>query len=509
MQRHSSSGQPVSSGWSVGGGWARVRIHKKVARLACPRPTNVSTGMPYNAPGRWKYFLSHAQRKRSAEAAMLTKEWGKEHCWLNRSMENKSVDAMEEGVKGSETFVCILSDMYFKSDNCCNEMRWAFENEKSILSTYTSGANVDEILNTAPDDFRERIKAIDSIQLDADDSEFLSAQIRFLISKRLSKLIHQRAVLAAVSGVPAVSRVSSFAQEPTPLPVKAQALDPTLPPPSAAQPARSAESPSDAAVQRLLKKVGLDSLEEALSANELDWSCKNLTADDAKVVAYVVAYSSSLTSLSLSFNDIGAEGGAAIVEALKVTGLLTTLDLEGNDLGPEGGVAIAEALKVNSSAKLLAKLLVGPQGELSDATFVSSFADSTSRLLQHKVNSECNVRSTNLDVESAKLLAKVATEKRVMLFGIKHDQKEADFSSEHLGPVDAILVASDLAVSGSLTSLNLNMNKIGAEGGVAIAEALKVNRSLKKLAVPDGVQKHECVVAICKGKGIELVCEML
>ena len=51
------------------------------------------------------------------------------------------------------------------------------------------------------------------------------------------------------------------------------------------------------------------------------------------------------------------------------------------------------------------------------------------------------------------MLANVATEKRVMLFGIKHDQKEANFHNQSLGPVDAILMASDLAVSGSLTSV--------------------------------------------------------
>ena len=143
--------------------------------------------MPYNDPGRWKYFLSHVQRECKLEALMLANEWGKEHCWLDRYMEDKSVAAMEEGVKGSETFVVILSEGYFNSEYCCNEMRWALETEKPIISTYKSGANVGAILNTAPDDFRERIKAIDSIKLDADDPDFFAVCMS-KITKRLSKL---------------------------------------------------------------------------------------------------------------------------------------------------------------------------------------------------------------------------------------------------------------------------------------------------------------------------------
>ena len=63
------------------------------------------------------------------------------------------------------------------------------------------------------------------------------------------------------------------------------------------------------------------------------------------------------------------------------------------------------------------------------------------------------MRRNDLDMESATLLSKVATKKRVMLFGIKHDQKEAGFSHQRLGAVDGILIANDLTVSTSLTEV--------------------------------------------------------
>ena len=104
---------------------------------------------------------------------------------------------------------------------------------------------------------------------------------------------------------------------------------------------------------------------------------------------------------------------------------------------------------------------------------------------------ECNVRGNNLDSESAKKLAIIGTEKGIMLFGIKRDQKEADFANQDLGPADAILISSDL-VTGSLTSLNLGDNQLcgldgfgrgtyTADGITAIADALRVNGSLTKM----------------------------
>ena len=115
------------------------------------------------------------------------------------------------------------------------------------------------------------------------------------------------------------------------------------------------------------------------------------------------------------------------------------------------------------------------------------------------------MRGSHLGVDSAKLLAKVATPKRVMLFGIKHDQTEANFRGKGLGVADAILIASDLSVSGALTDLNLANNRLcgvwmerdwqgldhgelkgsyDAAGITAIAEALRVNGALTSLSLP-------------------------
>merc|ERR1712137_484751 len=142
------------------------------------------------------------------------------------------------------------------------------------------------------------------------------------------------------------------------------------------------------------------------------------------------AFKVPAAATSLNLNDRHLHQGAATLLAgvLKFNAVLTDLNLYLNKIGPEGATAIAKALEVN------------------------------------RVLTECNVRGNKFDTESATALAKAATEKRVMLFGIKHDQTEANFGGQRLGPVDAILIASDLRVSRVLTEVLLGDNDIGPSG---------------------------------------------
>ena len=112
-------------------------------------------------------------------------------------------------------------------------------------------------------------------------------------------------------------------------------------------------------------------------------------------------------------------------------------------IGPEGAKALASSLEVN------------------------------------KVLTECNLLQNNLDSESATMIANIATEKRIMLSGIKHDQAEANLYKQFLEAADAILIASDLRVSAVLKSIDLRYNDLGAEGWCAIFNALKENTANK------------------------------
>ena len=64
-----------------------------------------------------------------------------------------------------------------------------------------------------------------------------------------------------------------------------------------------------------------------------------------------------------------------------------------------------------------------------------------------------------------------------------------------------------MAVSGSLTHLDLHYNNIGDEGAKAIAAAVAASGSLalKKLVVPADLESDAELMAACESKGVELV----
>ena len=94
----------------------------------------------------------------------------------------------------------------------------------------------------------------------------------------------------------------------------------------------------------------------------------------------------------------------------------------------------------------------------------------------------CNLLRNNLDIESAMMLAKIGTEKGILLSGMERDETEADFSDQSLQTADAILIASDLQFVAVLTNLDLSDNyNIGDDGAKAIADALKVSPVLTSL----------------------------
>merc|ERR1719387_2363987 len=184
-----------------------------------------------------------------------------------------------------------------------------------------------------------------------------------------------------------------------------------------------------------------------------------LLAADLKVNAV-------LTSLNLSRNSIGAEGGAALAEALKVNMHVASLNLLGNNIGKD---AVAELVAVFQQHKTL-KSLCGLKPDQTEADFSSkSLQPSDGMLLAAdlKVNAvlaSVNLLGNNIGMDAAAELAAVLQQHKTLktLCGLKPEQTEADFSSKPLQPSDGMLLAADLKVNAVLTSLNLEYSSIGA-----------------------------------------------
>ena len=132
----------------------------------------------------------------------------------------------------------------------------------------------------------------------------------------------------------------------------------------------------------------------------------------------------SVTELDLSYKQLEGPAVMLVAYLFPTMTVLTSLNLSSNNIGREGAKALAPAIAASP------------------------------------VLAECNVLHNNLDLESATMLAKIGTEKGIMLSGMKRGQKVADFYKRRLGPADAILIASDIRAMPVLASLNLSQNQL-------------------------------------------------
>jgi hypothetical protein len=141
---------------------------------------------------------------------------------------------------------------------------------------------------------------------------------------------------------------------------------------------------------------------------------------------------------------------------------------------------------------------VGPRGTTALLVACEYRREAIARALLDR-GAKVDALKKGLNIESATMLAKIGTEKGIMVSGIKRDQTTADFSNQNLEPPDAILLASDLSqavVTGALTSVNLSGQEIGDEGWGAIFAAICGNKDSKIMSLdascenisPDGVQ---------------------
>jgi uncharacterized protein len=170
-------------------------------------------------------------------------------------------------------------------------------------------------------------------------------------------------------------------------------------------------------------------------------------ANDRSMAALMAAAHGGHTAVVAMLLERGADvtrrddsGVSALEFAIRedrqevVLAILDHAGPEVNAVGPRGGTALLVACEFRREAIARA-------------------------LLDRGAKVKVDALKNRLDIESTRMLAKIGTEKGIMLFGIKRDQKEANFRNQGLSPGDAILLATDL-VTGGLASLNLSDNQL-------------------------------------------------
>ncbi|CAK9040238.1 unnamed protein product, partial [Durusdinium trenchii] len=82
-------------------------------------------------------------------------------------------------------------------------------------------------------------------------------------------------------------------------------------------------------------------------------SYNQIGAEGGVALAKALETNQTLQKLGLSNNNIDTEGGVALAKALETNQTLTTLVLQSNQIGAEGGVALGKALETNQTLQVL------------------------------------------------------------------------------------------------------------------------------------------------------------
>ena len=233
------------------------------------------------------------------------------------------------------------------------------------------------------------------------------------------------------------------------------------------------------------------------SLTTLKLSGNFIGAEGASSLSQALVVNTSLTTLNLSDNSIDAEGATSLSQALAVNTSLTTLDLLGNSIGDEGATSLSQALAVNTSLTTLRLFdnSIGAEGaiSLSQALAVNTSL-TTLRLSRNSIGDEgaislsqalaVNTSLTTLRLSRNSIGDEGATSLSQAL-SVNTSLTTLDLSDNSIGDEGATSLSQALAVNTSLTTLYLAWNSIGDEGATSLSQALAVNTSLTTLNLFD------------------------
>jgi len=265
------------------------------------------------------------------------------------------------------------------------------------------------------------------------------------------------------------------------------------------------------------------------SLTSIDLTQNSLDEEAAKILAPAIL-DSSLTSIDLSDNNLLAEGAKALVDGGAFRGSLTSIGLLGNKFDDETAMMLLKlkeekphlltlcGLKPDHTEANFSRWLMGPSGAKMLAPEIVRGSLTSIDLYCNELGVEgaaviapairdsgsltsANVLGNDFDNEAVSLLLKVKAEKPslITLCGLALDQTEASFMLQGLGPADAKLLAPEILVRGSLTSINLRHNNLGSEGAEALVKGGAFRGSLTAIDLFDNDLGPEGAKALVDG----------
>ncbi|KAJ8611885.1 hypothetical protein CTAYLR_005813 [Chrysophaeum taylorii] len=181
----------------------------------------------------------------------------------------------------------------------------------------------------------------------------------------------------------------------------------------------------------------------------------------ATAIAGALKQISTLQTIVLSWNFIGASGATAIADVL-TQNMLETLNMRGNCIREAGATAIAKALIEHKSSLKTLDLDWNSIGDAGAAAIAELLKENSSSTLQ-----TLELRYNGIGADGAAAVA-AGLEQNLAL-------QRLDLGRNSVGDAGAASLATALAKKSRLRCLGLGENSIGNPGAAAIAETLKMN----------------------------------
>jgi len=218
-----------------------------------------------------------------------------------------------------------------------------------------------------------------------------------------------------------------------------------------------------------LDDVGQEALAEALKKNqtivELILKPREISREGTKAIAKALKLNKTLTRLKVNGDRIHDEGRSALAELLKVTKAITKFTLEYCKSQGKGIEALIEAFKFNKTVTNLC---------LKENLFSSKETSGLAEVLK------TNQTIANFTISGGKapgitnIIESLEVNQSVRKLRIRYTEMACE---------GAKTLARALRVNQTITTVDLTGNEIGDEGIEELSEALKVNRSVTSLVL--------------------------
>ncbi|MGB4192307.1 MAG: hypothetical protein WBJ81_07205 [Rickettsiales bacterium] len=242
-----------------------------------------------------------------------------------------------------------------------------------------------------------------------------------------------------------------------------------------------------------LDQESVQNLANALKKNKyvvkLDLQGNDIDDNGAKALAEALIAHQSITILDLKNNKIRDMGAKAIARFVELNNTITNLEISNNNISVDGTQALTQASKVNKQLNLDINANITLIYRNEDDDFVIN-KDTEEQLDLDKViaaianNSPnyINVTFEEIDDESVQNLAQALINNKILtVLRFSEPEGNGDGRPANIGDEGAKAIAEALKVNRSINTLDLKRNNITDKAVIDLLKALEINGSITSL----------------------------